>query len=429
MKKLKQIVFAGIIFCLSLGLSVNPIHAAGVSVSASQSSITIGSSFKVTVTASDCYATIHASCSNGSVKGGAADADNTSVTFTVTPSSVGVCTVKISGVYAAYSGNSDDVNYSKNVTVKVNAASSNSNNTNTNSSNQTSQSTVSKEDNRSKENALSSLTVSEGSLSPEFSANTTKYTVNLEGDKTKITINAKAKDSKAKVSGTGDKDLKIGKNTFVIKCIAENGSTRNYTIDVNVDEKPLVYLTLDESRLGVVRNLSGVEAPSSFQKGTIKIENQDVDAWTSDKLNLTICYLVDEENRKAFYVIEDGKPLYEFKRVQIDERNFIIIPIDKDLQKRDGMTFQKVTLKELELDGWVYNDQAMKNYVQVYLMNENGEKCFYNYETTEDQLQKYTEFTKTQDTFNIFIVTTGVLALGLVILGIIYIKERKNSQS
>ena len=93
------------------------------------------------------------------------------------------------------------------------------------------------------------------------------------------------------------------------------------------------------------------------------------------------------------------------------------------------MTFQKVTLKELELDGWVYNDQAMKNYVQVYLMNENGEKCFYNYETTEDQLQKYTEFTKTQDTFNIFIVTTGVLALGLVILGIIYIKERKNSQS
>ena len=51
--------------------------------------------------------------------------------------------------------------------------------------------------------------------------------MNLEGNKTKIKIDAKAKDSKAKVSGTGEKNLKVGKNTFVVKCTAENGSTRN----------------------------------------------------------------------------------------------------------------------------------------------------------------------------------------------------------
>lgn len=260
MKKVKQIFLAMMISCLGIGLSMQPVQASGISVSANKSSITIGASFKVTVTASDCYATIHASCSNGSLSGGASDADNTSVSFTVKPSSVGTCIVSISGTYAAYSGNSADVNYSKSVSVNVIVASSNS-------SNQTAQSSTPKEDNRSKDNALSSLTVSEGTLSPKFDMSMTKYTVNVDGDKTKITLNAKAKDSKAKVSGTGEKDLKVGKNTFVIKCTAENGSTRNYTIEVNVDEKPIIYTLLNDKNLGVVRNLSDVEAPSGFEKG------------------------------------------------------------------------------------------------------------------------------------------------------------------
>lgn len=421
MKKLKHIILVGIITLFAVSLTIKPVLAAGVSVNANKSSITIGGSFQVKVNASDCYATIHASCSNGSITGGASDADNTSVTFTVKPNQVGTCTVKISGTYAAYTGNSADVNYSKTISVNVNAVASQ----NSNSSSSTSQTTTPKEDTRSKENALSSLSVSEGTLSPSFSASTTKYTVNLEGDKTKITLSAKAKDSKASVSGTGEKSLKVGKNSFVIKCTAENGSTRNYTIDINVDEKPLVYTTLNDVKLGVVRNLSGVEAPSGFEKGRIQLEGKDVDSWTNEKLKLTVCYLIDDNNNKAFYVIEDGKPLYEFKKVQIDERQFIIVPIEQQLQNREGFTFKKVALKELELDGWIYNDQAMKNYVQVYLMNESGEKNIYDYEVTENQLQKYTELTKEAKEFNLFIVTTALLGAALVVIVVLYIKEKK----
>lgn len=58
MKKVKQIFLAMMISCLSIGLSMQPVQAAGISVSANKSSITIGASFKVTVTASDCYAKI-----------------------------------------------------------------------------------------------------------------------------------------------------------------------------------------------------------------------------------------------------------------------------------------------------------------------------------------------------------------------------------
>lgn len=344
---------------------------------------------------------------------------NASVTLTTGAGSFTVTVVGISISDASYN-TSENVVVTK--TINVTDKNSTNNSTNKPSSPQT---TKPKEDTRSKENALSSLTVSEGTLSPKFDASTTKYKVNLEGDKTKITLNAKAKDSKASVSGTGEKNLQVGKNSFVVKCTAENGSTINYTIEVNVDEKPIVYTNLNDVNLGVVRNLSGVEAPSGFTKTTTKIDGKEVDSWTHEKLGLMVCYLVDENNNKAFYVIENEKPIYELKRVEIDGRYFIIVPIEDKLKNREEFIFQKVTLKELELDGWVYKDSAMKNYIQVYLLNENGEKSFYDYETTEDQLQKYTAYTQKEE-FNVYMITTVIFVVGFIgILGYVIYDKKK----
>ncbi len=323
---------------------------------------------------------------------------------------------------ANYEPNDKPVSASKSVTVKApGSTSSNAASTTT--------PTAPKEDTRSKENALSSLSVNNGSLSPKFSANTTKYSVNLDGNQTKITIDAKAKDSKAKVSGTGEKDLKVGKNTFVVKCVAENGSTRNYTIEVNVDEKPVVFSDYNDQKLGVVRNLEGVDAPAGFEKATTTLSKQKVDAWTNEKMKLTVCYLTDENNKKAFYVVEEGKIQYEFKTAEIDGRHFIIIPIGDKLQQRDGFQYQKVKVRELELDGWIYNDKAMKNYVQVYLMNENGEKNIYDYEITENQLQLYTEPTQEEKGIDIFMITTFVFAVTTFACAFLYFNFKKKSIS
>ena len=81
------------------------------------------------------------------------------------------------------------------------------------------------------------------SLSPKFSASKTQYTVNLNGDVSSIKVNATAADSKAVVYGTGTKSLKPGKNTISVSVAAEDGSTKEYTITVNVDETPLVYVS------------------------------------------------------------------------------------------------------------------------------------------------------------------------------------------
>lgn len=419
MRKLRKVIMT--LFCVYFMLMLNVINSYAVSYDVSAKNNGNG---KVTVTVSGkVVGGFNVTVGNASGQIAKQQLDQSaSVTLTTGAGSFTVKVVGISISDAQYNV-SENVVVTKSVTVTDKSSSHNSN-----SSSSSSQTTVPKEDTRSKENALSSLTVSEGTLSPKFNASTTKYTVAVEGDKTKITLTAKAKDSKAKVSGTGEKNLEVGKNTFVIKCTAENGSSRNYTIEVNVDEKPLIYTELNDKNLGVVRNLSGVEAPSGFEKTTTKINDQDVIAWTNEKMQLTICYLTDDENNKAFYVMNEGKPIYELKRVEIDGRYFIVIPLEDSLKEREGFTFQKVTLKELELDGWVYDDQAMKNYLQVYLLNEDGEKHFYEYETTEDQLQIYTETTKVEE-FNVFIMTTIVFAMGCVgMIGYFIYSKKKISK-
>jgi len=80
---------------------------------------------------------------------------------------------------------------------------------------------------------LSSLTVSKGTLTPAFDANTTNYTVAVANDTTSITISATANNSAANVSGTGTFSLNVGDNTFNVVITAEDGTTKKtYTLVV-----------------------------------------------------------------------------------------------------------------------------------------------------------------------------------------------------
>ncbi|GHT15594.1 hypothetical protein AGMMS4956_15890 [Bacteroidia bacterium] len=80
---------------------------------------------------------------------------------------------------------------------------------------------------------MSSLSVSDYSISPAFNANTTNYTLIVPYSDSSITINATKAESKAKeVTGTGEKKLNVGSNPFSIVVTAEDNSTKTYTITV-----------------------------------------------------------------------------------------------------------------------------------------------------------------------------------------------------
>lgn len=83
----------------------------------------------------------------------------------------------------------------------------------------------------SSNNNLSSLTVNQGSLN--FNKNTTSYSVDVDADVSSINISAAAEDSGAKVTGTGNKSLNYGKNTFSIVVTAPSGDKKTYQVNVN----------------------------------------------------------------------------------------------------------------------------------------------------------------------------------------------------
>jgi hypothetical protein len=85
---------------------------------------------------------------------------------------------------------------------------------------------------------LSALSVSNGTLTPAFDANTTEYTVSTTVSS--IIINATANDAAATVSGAGTKALDYGDNTFEVVVTAEDGITTATSERTRVDESDIV---------------------------------------------------------------------------------------------------------------------------------------------------------------------------------------------
>jgi len=83
---------------------------------------------------------------------------------------------------------------------------------------------------------LSDLTVSEGTLEPEFNSIGFNYTVNVGEDISEITLSATPNNPNTIISGTGTKALSLGENNFIVNALtwfsASEGMSFDYKIKV-----------------------------------------------------------------------------------------------------------------------------------------------------------------------------------------------------
>ena len=86
--------------------------------------------------------------------------------------------------------------------------------------------------NSSKNNYLSSLKVENFELETEFNKNKNDYEVYVPYATEKVNLVATVEDSKASLSGIGEKELVVGDNKFELEVTAENGDKKTYTVDV-----------------------------------------------------------------------------------------------------------------------------------------------------------------------------------------------------
>ena len=81
-------------------------------------------------------------------------------------------------------------------------------------------------------NYLSALNVSGVALSPSFDGATTSYTAFVDGSVNSISVSANKVASTSKVSGEGSYNLVTGNNVITVKCTAQNGDVKEYTVTI-----------------------------------------------------------------------------------------------------------------------------------------------------------------------------------------------------
>ena len=242
------------------------------------------------------------------------------------------------------------------------------------------------ESNYSGDNNLASLEVAGLTLSPEFNKNTTSYTVEAESDVTSVTVNAKANDSKAKVSGTGEIEVHEGANTINVTVTAESGATKTYTIVVNVKEKDPINVKVNKEELSIVRKPDELKdlVKDYYVETTIKINEEEVPAYKIEALDLTLVALKDEKGNIKFYIYDDGKyTLYQ-------ELGSDLLTIHLLENGKYPSNYKKYTVK---IDGaryTVYKLNKKSKYYLVYGENvETGKKGLYLYDSVDKTIQRY----------------------------------------
>lgn len=257
MKK-KLTIFSIIFIMLVAMVFPNNVFAASASITASSTSIYVGetATINININSTETWS-LNISASGGNLSK-TSDADaygeektTTAMTATFSASEPGTYTISLSGTVAGSDLVKKQVSDSVTVTVKAketnsgSSGGSSSSGSNSGSQDRPNESNVptettkpKTETEKSSNNYLSGITLSTGTLSPEFYRETFEYTVEFDDtvnlyELTEMEITAQAEDSRASIQGAGTVTLNEGENSFSINVTAENGAVRTYTIKVN----------------------------------------------------------------------------------------------------------------------------------------------------------------------------------------------------
>lgn len=281
----------------------------------------------------------------------------------------------------------------------------------------------------SSNSALSSLTVSAGTLTPAFDPAITEYTLSLPSRSDRLTITANPSDSRATVQGDGDISLQDGETSLSVVVTAEDGSAKTYTITVQVAQAPTLFLDYNGQRLGVVKDVSQVTPPAgSAPAEPITYSGDTLPIWTDVSGKRTLVYLMDEKtSAQGFYLFSQATGVQSpYLPILCGSVTYIYTDIPKELSSVPGLTPGPVKAFGQTLNGWTYNDASLKDFCVLYLMDDAGSYGYYTYDSREETLQRFSGAVFTDDAGQslrvpmLYVYIAGGAALALLILLIVF---------
>ena len=280
---------------------------------------------------------------------------------------------------------------------------------------------------KSGNNALSTLTVSAGTLTPAFDPAVTEYTLSLPQGTEKLTLTATPSDSNATVQGDGELTLQEGENTLPLVVTAENGDTKTYTVTAKVAQAPTLFLSFSGAKLGVVKDVEGVTPPTGFTAGEPVSQGGDtLPLWVDANGKHTLVYLVDEKGVAGFYLYSRTEGvLSPYLPLAYGGTTYIYTGIPSEKASVPGLKAATVEAFSQTLSGWRYEDAALSDFVVLYLMDDGGQYGYYTYDTKNATLQRFSGavFTDSGETLAVpmlYVYIAGGAAALLLILMIVF---------
>lgn len=417
MKKLFGCILSLVMAVMLVFAPAEHVYAQGLGLSVSSSSVAVGKTVKVTVSMPSGYfgTVVISSSDEGVLSNGGDGVANigdaagypTSQSFSFTAKGAGSCTIK---AYCTVVGDAEGndaggtiTGASTNVTV-TSASSNNDSNSNKDNKDNTGNDSNANKDNENKEEkkssnaSLSSLVISAGTLSPEFSAATKDYTATVDYSCSSLAVTANPADSKASVTSvTGNDLLEVGENTVSVVVTAEDGSTSTYNIVVtrraeddpeNADKQDnWKKFNINGTEWTMVNDIPEDVVPEGFEHSKTVIEGLEYNTLHGTFGDITLVYLQSESGNGLFVYDAAQNAAYEYVRIN-SESHFIVVLLPKVDDVPEG--YNEVSLS-IEGKGVATayqtkaekKDDKTKDFYLVYAINDNGESGWYTYDSVD----------------------------------------------
>ena len=285
----------------------------------------------------------------------------------------------------------------------------------------------------SSNNYLKSLDVENYKITPNFNKDTKEYSLEVPAETKKIKINATKEDKEATISGIGEKKVSEGTNKFIIKVTAENGNTREYTLNVTVKELEPIKLTIDDKEYTVIRKVEQLPTLSSnvYEKITTKINNNDVPALKSEITGYTLVGLKDKDGKTNLFIYNEQEKNYNLYK-EISFNKLTLYPTNKEFDIPNGFEESNLKLNETEIKA--YKNKKNPHYSIFKAINiETGEENTYIYDDKENTVQRYANFANEKENTDsnselylyVCILLGSILILTYIIILISLINKNK----
>lgn len=311
---------------------------------------------------------------------------------------------------------------------------------------------VTRPDNRSTNNNLSSLKLSNGTIS--FNKNTTTYNVEVQGTITNVKIDATLEDTKSSfVKNYGPRTVKLnyGKNTVLVKVKAENTKEKTYTLNItrkddrsnnsNLSSITLSSGTVDFNKdtvayqIAVANEVESINISATPEDAKAKVEFKE-NISLKEGANVTEIKVTAENGTTKSYKLTIIRSL---KDQTLDTNNYLSSLTVKGYTlsfNKDVLSYN-LTIKDEQQLEITATAESNKGLVTITGNDDlkNESKIIIKVTAEDGSVREYTlNITKPvieekEDSINMSYIAIGVFALGVIsFIGAVAYKNKKNKK-